>query len=112
MNYPNEKFKSYLECDEDFIYNYLKKKLNITPFWSAKDFTTVTKQRLKKFFFILLFTNIFFRIIKEDDNMNEIPLLFEGTLTSPCLVPCLITKVKSLAISSYLMLSLSSSSYL
>ena len=94
MNYPNEKFKSYLECDEDFVYNYLKKKLNITPFWSAKEFTTVTKQRLKKIFFISLFTNIFFRIIKEDDNMNEIPLLFGGTLTSPCLVPCLITKVK------------------
>ena len=50
MNYPNEKFKSYLECDEDFVYNYLKKKLNITPFWSANDFTTVTKQRLIKIF--------------------------------------------------------------
>ena len=94
MNYPNEKFKSYLECDEDFVYNYLKKKLNVTPFWSAKDFTTVTKQRLKNSLFKSLFTNIFFRTIKEDDNMNEIPLLFEGTLTSPCLVPCLITKVR------------------
>ena len=94
MNYPNEKFKSYLECDEYFVYNYLKKKLNVTPFWSAKDFTTVTKQRLKNSLFKSLFTNIFFRTIKEDDNMNEIPLLFEGTLTSPCLVPCLITKVR------------------
>ena len=110
MNYPNEKFKSYLECDEYFVYNYLKKKLNVTPFWSAKDFTIVTKQRLIKFFFKSLFTNLLFRIIKEDDNLNEIPLLFEGTLTSPCLVPCLITKVRLthnaeppfLAISGYL----------
>ena len=41
-NYPNEEFKSYRECDEHFVYNYLKDKLNVTPFWATYDMKEVT----------------------------------------------------------------------
>ena len=42
-NYPTKKYFSYRECDMDFIYNYVKSKYKIMPFWTAKTLDEVTK---------------------------------------------------------------------
>ena len=34
-NYPNKNFSSYRECDENFVYNEVK-KYKLIPFWAAK----------------------------------------------------------------------------
>ena len=41
-NYPTEKYISYRECDMDFVYNELKSKYKIMPFWAAKSLSEVT----------------------------------------------------------------------
>ena len=37
QNYPNNKFKSYVECDEEFVYNFFKNKTKLMPFWVSKE---------------------------------------------------------------------------
>ena len=41
-NYPTERFLSYMECDTDFVYNEMKSKYKIMPFWAAKNLNEVT----------------------------------------------------------------------
>ena len=43
-NYPNEDFKSYRECDEDFVYKEMKNKYQLMPFWAANDFNEVSSK--------------------------------------------------------------------
>ena len=41
-NYPNTKFKSYKDCDENFISDEMK-KLNVMPNWATDDQTKITR---------------------------------------------------------------------
>ena len=41
-NYPSEKFSHYRKCDMDFVYNEMKNKYKIMPFWAAKTLDEVT----------------------------------------------------------------------
>ena len=41
-NYPSEKFSNYRQCDMDFVYNEMKNKYKIMPFWAAKTLDEVT----------------------------------------------------------------------
>ena len=41
INYPSQKFSSFQECDEDFIFGEMK-KIGVMPFWAAKDKKDVT----------------------------------------------------------------------
>ena len=40
--YPTEKFASYKECDMEYVYNEMKNKYRIMPFWAAKNLEEVT----------------------------------------------------------------------
>ena len=42
-NYPSGDFSSYRDCDEDFVYNEMKIKHNLMPFWAAQNLDEVTK---------------------------------------------------------------------
>ena len=42
MNYPTEKFKSYRDCDMDFVYKEMKNNYKVMPFWAAKTLDEVT----------------------------------------------------------------------
>ena len=44
-NYPTEKFSSYIECDMEFVYNEMKNKYKIMPFWAAKNLEEVTNHK-------------------------------------------------------------------
>ena len=44
-NYPNVTYNSYAQCDEEFVYNELKRKFNMTPFWASDNMEQVTKLR-------------------------------------------------------------------
>ena len=41
-NYPFGGFSSYTDCDEDFVYNEMKNKHKVMPFWAAKNLDEVT----------------------------------------------------------------------
>ena len=41
-NYPSDNFSNYRECDMDFVYNEMKNKYKIMPFWAAKTLDEVT----------------------------------------------------------------------
>ena len=41
-DYPNEKFSSYRECDENFVYNEVVKNYNMMPFWAARNIEEIT----------------------------------------------------------------------
>ena len=43
MNYPSGDFSSYRDCDENFVYNEMKIKHNVMPFWAAKNLDEVTR---------------------------------------------------------------------
>ena len=42
-NYPTAKFKSFSDCDEEFVYNTMKTEYEIMPFWAARTLDEVTK---------------------------------------------------------------------
>ena len=42
MDYPNEQFSSYRECDENYVYNKVVKNYNMMPFWAAKNIDEIT----------------------------------------------------------------------
>ena len=46
-NYPYEKYRSYADCDAEFVYNMFKSDLNLMPFWVSKGINEVTKFRSK-----------------------------------------------------------------
>ena len=41
-NYPYGQFKSYTECDEEFVYNMFQNEIHMMPFWVAKNRDEVT----------------------------------------------------------------------
>ena len=43
INYPNETYSSYVECDEKYVYNQFATKYKpVLPFWATKDMKEVT----------------------------------------------------------------------
>ena len=44
-NYPTDKFSSYQDCDESFVYNLMKNDYKIMPFWAARKLDEVTESR-------------------------------------------------------------------
>ena len=79
VEYPTKKFKSFHDCDEHFVYQEMKLKYNLMPFWAAKTVDEVT--RLKYY----NTTNL----------KGPLPwrYLLEGAEESNCLRPCRSTKV-------------------
>ena len=43
--YPNLHYKTYMQCDEKFVFNEMKDIYNFVPFWTTDNFTIVTTQR-------------------------------------------------------------------
>ena len=43
QNYPTENFESYSDCDKHFVYNEMKNRYNVMPFWAAKKLDEITK---------------------------------------------------------------------
>ena len=80
MNYPNEKFLNYNDCDQSFVVEYFDTNFNLTPFWTSDDLNAVTQ--LKNDF-------------DKDciDRYYQTRFFFRGTLETPCFIPCLTTKV-------------------
>ena len=79
-NYPNNEFNSYQECDEHFVYNEMRNKHKIMPFWAAKTLDEVTT-----------LTHYHF----DRSNYTSSPYygLMTGIDESSCPLPCKITKV-------------------
>ena len=44
LNYPNEAYESYEQCDQEFLMEYMQ-NIDITPFWATRDLKDVTNQR-------------------------------------------------------------------
>ena len=42
VNYPDGEYRSYQDCDENFVYNKMKNEFKIMPFWAAKSLDEVT----------------------------------------------------------------------
>ena len=42
INYPNQNFKTFRECDENFVYNKVMNNYNVMPFWAAKEIDEIT----------------------------------------------------------------------
>ena len=40
--YPSGYFSSYKDCDEKYVYNVMKNKYGIMPFWAASRLSEVT----------------------------------------------------------------------
>ena len=77
-NYPTEIFANYRDCDERFVYQEMKQKYNLMPFWAAKSLDEVTK---------LVHYN------KENLTVPPWRWLLEGAQESNCPLPCKSTKV-------------------
>ena len=45
QRYPSQYFSSYLECDKKYVYNEMKKKYRIMPFWATDELSEVTELR-------------------------------------------------------------------
>ena len=43
-NYPNEEYESYRECDEQFVYQDMRTKYKVMPFWAAGEMNEVSSQ--------------------------------------------------------------------
>ena len=44
INYPNMRFKSFKDCDENFITEEMK-KLDVMPYWATDDQTKITRSK-------------------------------------------------------------------
>ena len=73
-NYPAEGFQDYNACDRNFAYRELKEKYQLVPFWATDNMSEVTKY-------------------KEVKSMPPTLEYVDGTITSPCFVPCVSTEV-------------------
>ena len=78
INYPTKTFASFRDCDERFVYQEMKQKYNLMPFWAAKSPDEVTK---------LVHYN------KENLTIPPWRYLLEGSRESKCQLPCKSTKV-------------------
>lgn len=81
INYPTKTFASFHDCDESFVYQEMRQKYNLMPFWAAKSLDEVTK--LKYFNTENMTTTLPWRF------------LLEGAQESNCLRPCKSTKVNT-----------------
>ena len=43
--YPNEKFQSFRDCDEAYVYQIMKTQHNLVPFWTTENISEVTDNR-------------------------------------------------------------------
>ena len=43
-NYPYKNYKTYKDCDDEFIFQEVL-KIGLVPFWATDDYRTVTKIR-------------------------------------------------------------------
>ena len=80
LNYPNEDFGSYEECDLKFVRESIMNLRNITPFWVTRNFSDVTK----------------IAISDTSKPGYDYMKYVMGDKNSPCSYPCLLTKVKKL----------------
>ena len=46
-NYPFGGFSSFRDCDEEFVYNEMKNKHKLMPFWAAKSLDEAEVTKLK-----------------------------------------------------------------
>ena len=74
-DYPYNGYKNYRECDEEFVYDFLK-KLNVIPFWASSNFAEITSKKVASI-----------------SDRNYISRLATGTMESDCPKPCKISKV-------------------
>ena len=82
VEYPSEKFTSFYDCDENYVYQEMRQKYNLMPFWAAKTLDEVTR---------LQYYDI-------SSLQGPVPwrYLMEGAEESNCHKPCKSTKVKNL----------------
>ena len=79
-NYPNKKFKSYSECDQDFVKRSLKDLYSLQPFWAASVNDTVTLKAYKP----------------EYSKIEAVIFnLYSGATASNCSLPCETTSTLS-----------------
>ena len=84
VDYPTNIFKSFHDCDEHYVYQEMKHKYNLMPFWASENLDEVT--RLKYY--------------NTTNWKGALPwrFLLEGAEESNCLRPCRSTKVEKLNI--------------
>ena len=94
INYPNTKFKSFKECDEYFITDEMK-KFDVMPYWATNDQTKITRF---KYDINVINSNVVFGLYRYLPMRYKQEMLkyAKGDITSPCVRPCLRTKVKRL----------------
>ena len=44
--YPNNKYETFKDCDFEFVRNQVSKE-GLNPFWATKNYTTVTKLKIR-----------------------------------------------------------------
>ena len=42
QNYPSQHFESFCDCDEQFVYNEMKNRYKVMPFWAAMHLDEIT----------------------------------------------------------------------
>ena len=47
VEYPTKEFKSFHDCDEHYVYQEMKQKYNLMPFWAAKNIDEITNKTYK-----------------------------------------------------------------
>ena len=45
VDYPTREFKTYQDCDKDFVENEIKRKYDIMPFWASRSHKDVTTSK-------------------------------------------------------------------
>ena len=83
-DYPTKTFASFHDCDENFVYQEMRQKYNLMPFWAAKSLSEVTK----------------LEYVNTENYDSTLPwrFLLEGAQESNCLRPCKSTKVNTIFI--------------
>ena len=84
VEYPTKEFDSFHHCDEDFVYQEMRLKYNLMPFWAAKTLDEVTK----------------LQFYDTTSLKGRLPwrYLMEGAEESNCSHPCKSTKASKLSI--------------
>ena len=101
QNYPSEKFRTFQDCDEDFIKDKMK-SFGLMPFWATDNMEEVTKQRFPIFSIasmnVLMYPStyinyIFLRILSDKEPFPCLLNYVDGSVDSPCPPPCTNLKV-------------------
>ena len=84
--YPTNLYETYKECDKAFVFKTIRDLYPFTPVWAADDLNQVTK-----------------KIIFDSKEKYLKPVLyydlFDGTVVSPCPLPCTSTQMSGTHIS-------------